>query len=300
MARDSRAPDGRHLIIYGKPPTELHQRRKWDARNELRSFTALHAQRSCGGYLYAELKEVTLDNGYTYEKGIGRCKVTNSCPWCSPRVYAAKRARLNDAAREAHALGGSLIVATLTLPSRYGQPLSVGYTNLWKVRARFRRKLKLLEQGMGIAMGACVVEETFRAQRRWHAHFHWLWFLPNDWSADHTSEFETKVKALWIQAGMREGVETPRAEAQSFSHALTLPEMEKSIRYVTKHGYYPSSRPRIQFIESHASLKPFEVLELARTGESQYVFAYNEFEVTNKGRSRIQFYGFPSVGPTHS
>jgi hypothetical protein len=227
-----------------------------------------------------------MESGYEYEHGIGHCKIANSCPFCSPRSYAAKRKLLTQRARNAP---GGLIVGTLTLPEKHGQPLSNGYQNLLEVRAVFRRKVKTIEAKMGINWSACVIEETYLPGRRWHAHFHWIWFIPAHMNLGQVEQFRESAINTWLTAAKLRGHKSVKTAAQDMKHSPNLVAAERSINYVMKHGFYPDELPRMVFQQSRP-LGAFEVLDLARTGEVVFIKAYQEFEVCNKRLQRCKMY----------
>lgn len=279
------------LISYGILPTNPNARRKWIARDALRTFSVIKAQTTCGAFTYATPKEVTLPNGYTYMSGVGHCGLTNSCPWCSPRKLVAKRERVRALGEEAIEGGGYAVMATLTLRRAPNQPLGVGYRNLDKVRAKFRRKMKSIEAKHGISSSMFTLEETFSTATRWHPHLHWVWFVPSTMNEVEYRAFESAVIDAWKQSAALAGITGVSLRAQRLRRFRSAEDMKKLASYVTKHGFFPSDPPRANSGGGLRGLSPFEVLELARTtGDFFWISAYNEFERANKGKHRVQFY----------
>jgi len=278
------------LSSNGNLATE-HAIRKAVARDALRRFSALVNQRKCGIVPFKFPKTVILPDGTTYIEGIVKCQSAGSCPWCTPRKVAEKRQFILERCEITSASGGAVVMGTLTVHSPYGSPLKSGYGRLKAVKARYLRIIKGVEKLAGATHSVYAIEETFTVGRRWHPHIHALWFIPGPTDEAALAVFQQDAIKSWLRAAADVGVGPVSVSAQHMSVKRSFQEMKDAAFYVTDHGMFPEAPPTPSSSGTYPALKPFEILELARTTcEPFWMKAYNEFELANKGQHRITFH----------
>jgi hypothetical protein len=203
---------------------------------------------------------------------------------------AINRKLILDSGYEHLKQGGAVLWVTLTQPVRSQQNLSYRYKQLLAAAVRFRRMIKPIETKKGITHSVRVLEEAFSEMKGWNPHFHLAWFLPAGLSDADAKEFEQQVQNAWIKACQQVGIRGVMPSGQYFE-VIQSPKRFKQITvYMTSHGYYPEKPPSPTSRGLMKGLSAFQVLELARTGETRWVKVWQEFELAAKGKHRVVFY----------
>ena len=278
------------LISYGVKPTDKVKRAKWNARDDLRTFTVNKPQKTCGAFAVRPLTWKTT-NGYTYLDGIGYCNSTQSCPWCSPRKLAIKRKTVVEKAVNTIDHGGTVIYAVFTIAQIPKQHLGSRHKNLTKVTAVFRRKIKRLELQYGIYSSTRTTEETYSQGPGWHPHVNWLWYIKSELPPKLLDKFAREAKSLWVESAKSARFIRTTARAQSTKTIYETDGARRTAEYSVKHSFYPLAKPIPDSDGKYRGLDPWEVLELARrTGDVEWIILYNEFEMAIKRKRRVHHY----------
>jgi hypothetical protein len=275
------------LSSYGKVPTNEHSRRKWLARDVLRQFTVVKAQKTCGAFLVGEYKLVIL-NGHEYWTGVGHCNRTNSCPWCAPRKLASKRKMVMQLASEA-VFGG--FFGTFTIPKLHGENLSRRYARIQKVTARFRRISKATIERFGIGLTFATLEETYSPSSGWHPHKNWFFISHMPLEEQQVEAFITEIRDLWVKAAMDSGLTRTSRRAQHIEFLSDPEALKVKAKYSMKQSYYPSTTPDESVARLGSGLSAWDVLALAALSmRCEWIRAYNEYEMAISGKQRLTVY----------
>jgi hypothetical protein len=278
------------LISYGVKPTDRVKLAKWNARDDLRTFTVNKPQKTCGAFTVRPLTWKT-KNGYTYLDGVGYCKSAQSCPWCSPRKLAEKRQTVVAKAVNTIDRGGAIIYAVFTVAHIPQQHLGTRFKNLLTVVSSFRRKVKRLELQYGINRSTRAVEETFSQGTGWHPHVNWLWYVNAELPPTLLRKFTKEATALWVESAKACGFARTSTKAQSAKTICDAEGARRTAQYSVKHSYYPTAKPTPDTDGKYRGLNAWDVLELARrTGEFSWIILYNEFEMAIKRKRRVHHY----------
>ena len=278
------------LISYGVKPTDKVKLAKWNARDDLRTFTVNKPQKTCAAFTVRPLTLKT-KNGYTYLDGVGYCKSAQSCPWCSPKKLAMKRQTVVAKAVNTIDRGGTVIYAVFTIAQIPKQHLGTRYKNLSKVVSSFRRKVMRLEAQHGIIRSTRAVEETYSQGTGWHPHLNWLWYVNAELPSQLLQKFQREAIQLWVQSAKACGITRTSIKAQSSKTIYDADGARRTAEYSVKHSYYPLVKRIPDADAKYRGLNAWDVLELARrTGDLSWISAYNEFEMAIKRKRRVHHY----------
>ena len=278
------------LISYGVKPTDKVKLAKWNARDDLRTFTVNKPQKTCAAFAVRPLVLKT-KNGYTYLDGVGYCKSSQSCPWCSPRTLAMKRQTVVAKTVNTIDRGGAIVYAVFTIAQIPNQHLGTRYKNLSKVVASFRRKVKRLELQHGINRSTRTIEETYSQGTGWHPHVNWLWYVNAELPPELLQKFAREATALWVGSAKACGFTRTSTKAQSAKTIYDADAARRTAEYCVKHSYYPLTKPTQAADGKYRGLNAWDVLELARrTGDFAWISLYNEFEMAIKRKRRVHHY----------
>lgn len=278
------------LISYGVKPTDKVKLAKWNARDDLRTFTVNKPQKTCAASILRPLKWVT-KNGHTYLDGIAYCKSANSCPWCSPRKLAEKRQTVVAKAVNTTDRGGCVLYSVFTIAKVPNQHLGTRYKNLMSVIAVFRKKIQRLETQYGILRSTRTLEETYSQDTGWHPHVNWLWYLSAELPPKSLQKFQLEALQLWVESAKSCGFVRTSMKAQTSIRIYDSDGARRTAQYSVKHSYYPLTTPTPDSDGKYRGLNAWEVLELARrTGALSWIIVYNEFEMAVKRKRRVHHY----------
>jgi hypothetical protein len=287
-AKDKYLFDPTSLFSYGVLPTNPHKLAKWESRDDLRAFTKNKAQVGCGATTYGTLKWVTQD-GYTYLSGVAKCKSSNSCPNCTTQKMAVRRTELKIKGIQTVDAGGSEVYGTLTISPTNPSNLSDCYRELLNAGMRFRRAIKPIEKKLGITYSTRILEETYSENTHWHPHFNYVWHVPTQLTQQEETWFASEVISRWVESAHQVGAVGTAAHVQTVEYVIDSNQVTERAEYVTKHAYYPSA-PSVKLSGKYEGLEPFEVLELARLGETKWIDVWNDFELAAKRKHRVVHY----------
>lgn len=278
------------MISYGNKTTKaIHDRLKIEARNDLRKFSSNKLQRSCGLQPLSSVRVMHYKGRFRHDSAIA-CKNRNSCPWCTCPNLASQRTKLNAKAIHCLDMGGFVVGATLTLPKRNSSDLKYSYSVLLAQIGRFRRKARLIEKRFGVQESARTLEETYSESSFWHPHVNFCWFVARGMDEESATEMREQLLSAWISAATQGGIRGVQIAAQRFNTYRTDSSVKKLSRYITKHSYFPSKVSVPLDSRGYQGLQPWNILNLARTGETRWIAVWHDYEKALKGKRRVVFY----------
>lgn len=277
------------LINYGIIPTKTDFRKaKLAARNDLRHFSVNVGQRNCGVAPLMPLRVSKVQGRFRHDATVA-CKNRNSCPWCSTRFMADHRTKINAKGIHALDLGGMCASAVFTLPNRHGHDLKYAYKVLSEQAARFRRFLRVIEGKYGVQGSVRVYEETYGELRGWHPHINYVWFLTLILSSEECLQFANDVRTAWVKAAQNGGIRGTSQSGQWVGFQTTDSQVKQTAQYVTKHSYYVKSKPKLGQNGKYAGIEPWQVLDLARSGDMEWIAVWQGYERGVKGLHRTKY-----------
>lgn len=282
-------PDPSSLFSYGVKPTTKSALARWDAREELRNISSKDSQIECGAVTYAPLEFIT-ENGYTYLSGISKCKSHHTCPHCSPVQIAKKRSDINIKTAQTIDSGGMEAHGTFTIRCTNPENLRQSYKELLKVGTKFRRMFAKIEKRYGITHSVRILEETYSETSFWHPHFNFIFHIPNTMRKPDQDSFLNEVLDAWVHAASLTGLNKTSKSMQTLEYETDLTQALRRNGYQTKHGQFPLEKPVLDVNGRYSGLKPFEVLQLALTGDVYWIEVWNEFEHSTHRIRRVRFY----------
>lgn len=171
-------------------------------------------------------------SGETRRLGVHSCSCVHLCPVCWARRRIQERAEIVYAGELWLAAGSGLATATLTVPHRAGEPLSVVSARLDSYADVFRKRegRQELRDLFGVEGVMRAVETTHGWVNGWHPHQHLLLWLTEPWDEP-------------MQAGLREWWRRKREKWRK-RHA---PDSEPAYddRFVNAPSVTPADLPKV-------------------------------------------------------
>lgn len=278
------------LISYVNKATKYkYDRLKREARDDLRIFSSISAQRKCCIQPLYSVRVGMRQGQFKHDSAIA-CKNRQSCPWCSTPPMAGHRTTIRAKGIHAIDVGGFAIYGVFTLPKRPGQDLAYRYKILKAQVARFRRKLKDIEVRYGVTDSVRTFEETYSTVTFWHPHVNYVWFVRESMPEDKAVAFMTEIVDAWMSSASSGGIRGVMQVAQKMSTFHTTDSIKHLSNYVTKHSFFDAGVPSPASDGNYYRLKPWEILQLARTGDVAWIQVWHEFEQALKGQRRVYYY----------
>jgi hypothetical protein len=278
------------LISYGTNPTSNRFRRlKELARDDLRRFTKVKAQKQCGLHL---LRKVRLGDlpPHVSPTATVPCKNRHSCPWCTPPALASHRTKIRAKCIHALDMGGCAVLGVFTLPKRHASDLHYSYKVLLAQVAKFRRRIRPLEIQFGVRESLRTLEETYSEDTFWHPHINFVFLFHEHKTEQEISDFTAELLRVWLEVASSSGIRGVQAVAQRFRTYQTDYSMKKLSEYVTKHSYFVDELPKPSSDGKYHRLQPWSILKLARTGDIKWIRVWNHFEGAMARKQRVVYY----------
>lgn len=286
----SRSPKVSALISYGNKTTKgKFDRLKTEARNDLRKFSTNKLQRTCGIQPLNSVRVLKQKGKFRHDSTIV-CKNRQTCPWCTPPHLAAQRTTINAKAIHALDMGGFVLSSTLTLPKRNAHDLEYSYKLLLAQITRFRRLVTPIEKRFGIRESFRTLEETFSEVSFWHPHVNYCWLIDFTMAEETLLELQEALLEAWLKSASNGQVRGVQIAAQKFNTYRSDSSVKKLSRYITKHSYFPSSAPEKSARGTYLGLQPWDILNLARSGEVFWVQTWQQYERAMKRKRRVVHY----------
>jgi hypothetical protein len=183
--------------------------------------------------------------------------------------------------------GGLILSATLALPRRPKRSLNHSYGLLRDHCARFRRRMKTIEESHGIKMSIRIFEETFSETKAWHPHANFFWLIPVGMTEGLLKDFIGKMLDAWVYKPPV-GAEGVLKSAQNHRLLHSQDQWKTVCGYVLKHRYYFPKTPQRLYGAPLEKLEPWDILDLALTGDVKWQNRWKEYEIVMKGTTRVK------------
>lgn len=265
-----------------------HQWRKGhaDALGNAGAAKCLHAE--------GDVDVTSAVDGSQSVRGVMHCGQVGFCPWCAPRVREHRAADIAAAVEVAEALGWEVWMATFTVPHDRCEALDVvrkRFSTAW--REYGKRGLRRVRKRCGVTGYIRAAEVTLNPDGGgWHWHMHVLLFtepgyrplvreLVTGWS-----EIFERNGWLWVP-----NVSLDVRRAGSRHHRRHGGAGVMAAEYVAKSGmkWGASAELARSDLKRGRSVGVGQLLDLASTGEAQWVEYWLEYERAAKGTRWIEW-----------
>ena len=165
--------------------------------------------------------------------GLMLCGSVWTCPVCAAKISERRRNDLREKIDNWRAMGGEVLLRTLTVPHYHNQSLITVLTGIVEARRKMTnnrswrgsKKYFGLKDEIG-CVGLIAAKEVTHGQNGWHVHFHELVFLSGKVTQQARSDHKILYPAVWER--YEKGVETARA---LFRGALSSGDEEGRKKY---------------------------------------------------------------------
>jgi hypothetical protein len=281
------------------PPEEGDQRqnrRRKSYRRKLvqRSGAASKSSRQC---MFAAGMFVRYSFGrqaIAHTSGVARCASPWSCPVCAPVIGERRATEITGALDRHLANGGDAVMVTLTLRHHLGSALApmvaiicTALGLVFRGSGWTRRRDRL-----GFIGSIRSVEVTYGANG-WHPHLHALLLFDHVLTVAELDDLRSWVHGRWAGQVAKAGLGTISA-----TYGVDL-EPVRSIEalgpYLTKTDGKGEARWGVGRemargdVKSAAGLVPFELLDLAATGDGRALALFREYEEATAGRLKLRW-----------
>lgn len=278
------------LNSYVNKATKVkYDRLKREARDDLRKFSKIAAQRKCCIQPMYSVRVGKRQGKFKHDSAIA-CKNRQSCPWCATPPLAGHRTTIRAKGIHAIDVGGFALYGVFTLPKRHQTDLAYSYKVLKEQVARFRRKVKSIEVRYGITDSVRTFEETYSNVTHWHPHVNYVWFVREALDEETKVAFMAEILDAWLSSALDGGIRGVKEVAQKLSTFHSTDSIKYLANYVTKHSFFDEGVPSPASDGNYYRLKPWQILQLARTGEVDWINVWNDFELAMKGQRRVVYY----------
>jgi hypothetical protein len=207
-------------------------------------------------------KEVELKLSVEHEKSfVAGCSVCGSvwgCPLCAPKITERKRIDVEEGMASAKDKGLQVMLATFTIPHGLGHDLKQIRAQLlqaWR-KGSTSRAGKAMRKMIGLRGYIRVVEVTYGVNG-WHPHFHVLFFLDTEFSAQ---DIQQAWYPIWLDGCRKSGLEDP-----SEAHGVRVDDGSRAAQYVTKWGM-DSELTKGHLKKGKKSVNPWDLLRIYTFG----------------------------------
>jgi hypothetical protein len=227
--------------------------------------------------------------------GLVTCGSVWNCPVCAAKISERRRLELIAAIAAWEALGGFVVLLTLTHP----------HTRLDSLESLLEAETKALKRFFGCRQGRQLMAELGRVgqvrawevthgrnrevNNGWHPHFHILLFL--DKPLDSLILVEGRIFQIWSNVCVRAGLGAP-----SRAHGVRLDDGSNAAQYVAKMGL---EEPRTWGLDAEMTKghikragskgeTPFDFLRACLAGDDpQARILFREFSAAFKGKRQL-------------
>jgi hypothetical protein len=220
-------------------------------------------------------------DGSTHVKGIARCGQVGLCPRCAPKVRGLRAADISHAVENWLGRGEEVWFATFTVPHREWE--SAG--RVWdRVQGRYSwafsdgRAGQDARRSNGVVHSIRAVEVTYGANG-WHVHIHALLFCRSD-----VGRFDpVSVAHRWRDALQSEGLRyVPHVSCDL--RPVTASDVGDYLAKVDGSHWGAGVELARCDLKASRGLRVDQVLELATTGEAEWVRRWAQLERQTRGR----------------
>lgn len=227
-------------------------------------------------------------------KGLTACGDVWACPSCAAKIAGERRKDLERALVAANLDGKHGYLLTLTFPHEYGMSLEDLNGRFAKALASFKnsRGYKGFMEDHG-RLGQIKALEVKHGGNGWHPHVHELVFADRGLLEDVRGL--DRLKQAWVKALLKQGLGDPAKASDMLSHALDFRGGDDAAAYIAKFGHDERWGMSSEMTEGLKKIctdrnghhTPFELLDLAQSGEGWAAVLYREYVAAMKGKRAI-------------
>lgn len=258
--------------------------------------------RGCGRKLIAGGATVQAGPDGASFTGVQTCGMVHMCTWCAARILAARADYAQQAAEAWVANGGGVVMSAHTLRHFKRQPygtlrrrergglvavLHDGWSGAYGHRSG--KMWQQAKRELGIVGVLRSFEDTWGDASGWHLHFHAMWFTDRPLVTDEVERLSAVLSARWCRAVVNAGGYAPSEDHGVRVDLVDVSQAGAVGRYLFKDGDKARTEP-IDGLGAEMAfgvdkegrrarrLGPFQLGDLAATGEADAVAAWQERE----------------------
>jgi hypothetical protein len=309
-----------NTVINSSAPRRIRER-KWIELDYLRLESTRKAQRSCLLGTRSKTVGVRVSGVGAGYSGLMHCGFA-TCPNCAPQIGAVRREDINAAVTNHRAMGGEVLMLTMTLRHNRRQSfetLRAALSKCWDAATSGRGWRRDREEA-GIVGVTRVWEEKWSISTGWHLHVHALLFV-RDVGPDSTpcgvffpqrfaprrnrplggsegGDPQTLLASLfgrWQRKALEMGLDAPLLRGQDL-HVVTGEDVDVLGGYFAKQATEDGARTAEEIAwelsnpdgkSRGESFTPAEIRSLAVDGDPQMQALWGEYEQGMAGRRTI-------------
>lgn len=203
--------------------------------------------------------------------GVAQCGDVWRCPVCSTVIKAHRADEIQDGLAAWRARGGHVAMLTVTVRHHMGDDLGTVYGAMsaaWRYMTS-TRAYKRLRDELGVVGYVRATEVTY-GRHGWHPHWHFLFFVKDQLTAERAEAAQAELLGLWRKAVDKHGGKLPN------DHGVDLRAVEDGdgavAEYLTKMrggdaGAVLEVSGAVNKVgRGEGSLTPFQLLDLVKLG----------------------------------
>ena len=215
--------------------------------------------------------------------GVMLCGSVWACPICASRITERRRQEVRLAIEQHEKAGGTVIMATRTIPHYDFDNLHDLMACLTEAETSFKQhyRFKKIKKKYGIIGFIRALEVTWGLLHGWHPHFHDLFFLLRELTLEEWRELEYELYLLWCSVAQSAGLGAPSAR-----YGLRLDDAKL---YVSKWGCdHELTKQHIK--TSRDGYTPWQMLqEYVKTGDQKWADLFREYADAFYGKHQLQW-----------
>ncbi len=269
---------------------------------------------ACGRKLIAGGATVQAGPSGASFAGVATCGMVHMCVWCAGRILAARAAYAQQGAEAWVANGGGIVMSAHTLRHFKRLPFGTlrrrergglvavlhdGWSGAYGHRSG--KMWQRAKKAHGIVGVLRAFEDTWGEATGFHLHFHAMWFTERPLTPDEVDAFADALSARWARAVVAAGgyrpsdsCDKPGCSCKGRGHGVRVDHIDVTEagavgRYLFKDGDQARTEPLDGLAAELAfggdkegrkagRLGPFQLGDLAATGEADAVAAWQERE----------------------
>lgn len=249
---------------------------------------ALPAERvaKCGRVPTGQMVDVRRgDYGCAYS-GLSSCGSVWLCPVCAAKIAEQRRIDVRDTIRAHRAAGGSIRMATFTIPHNRIQTASELRSlvaNGWR-KVQGGKKWIAAKTAAGV-VGSVRALEVTHGGNGWHPHLHVLFFIEKDADPEAVEAFGFFAFERWAKIVSDAGYGECTAEAFSWQDAAESDD-DAVGDYVSKWGA-DRELTNGHKKRARAGRSPWQILEDIAAGDRRSVMLFRDYAAAFKGARQL-------------
>lgn len=218
--------------------------------------------------------------------GLGTCSSVWVCSVCAAKISERRKNELQTVIKQHTALGGDVLLLTLTNPHYLGdklgdvlegQRIALKYFNSGKVASDFNKSI-------GYIGSVRALEVTHGRKRTinngWHPHYHILLFVQSGLNLD-------VLRNAFYERWLKACIKAKMTALPDFKHGLRLDDGSKAAAYASKWGL-ESEMTKGHIKKANDGETPFDLLRAyAYDNDKQAAILFREFAEIFKGKRQL-------------